>query len=86
MLSLGTDSSVTFQKAAFCCAAAGWGQRAGSFVTPRHTTEAGQKVLVDVFSIVRLCLELWMIFCPRLGEKAGPALSAAWEAGGGSCL
>lgn len=29
-------------------AAAGWGERAGSFVTAWHTTESGQKVLVDV--------------------------------------
>lgn len=38
--------------------------------------------LASAFSIP----ELWMIFCPRLGEKAGPAPSAAWGAGGGSHL
>ena len=38
--------------------------------------------LASAFSVP----ELWMIYCPRLGEKAGPAPSAAWEAGGGSHL
>lgn len=68
-LSFGADSSVTFQQAAFCCVAAGWGWCAGSFITPstqqRLNRQSWWMHLASAFSFP----ELWMIFCRRQGKR-----------------